>query len=346
MRWHRILHVTGYLLVCVGFCMIFPLAVSGYYKEAGARSFLYAMAVTVIWGIVMIAAFKPGKGDVLSNREGMAIVAFCWTAAGFFGALPFYLGGAIPSLTDAVFESVSGFTTTGASVLSNIEGLEKGYLFWRSMIQWLGGMGIIVLSVAILPFLGVGGLQLYKAEVPSLTVDKLQPRIRDTAKILWKVYLLFSAIQVVLLKFGGMSFFDAVCHAFTTMPTGGFSTKNLSLAAYDSAYIDMVVLLFMVMAGINFSLHYQMLKGDTLAFWKSSECRFFLGLVLFLSAVVSFDLYGDVYGSMGRAFQYGSFQVVSILTTTGFATADYESWPALSQLVIFICLFIGASAGS
>ena len=200
----------------------------------------------------------------------MAIVTFAWISIGVFGALPFYLGEMLPSFTDSIFESVSGFTTTGASVLTDIESVPKGLLFWRSFIQWLGGMGIIVLSVAILPFLGVGGMQLYKAEVPSPVPDKLKPRVRDTAKILWKVYLMITLVQVVLLLFGGMTFFDSLCHTFTTMPTGGFSTKNSSVAHYNSAYIDMVIAVFMILAGINFSLHFQILKGNTLAFWKDS----------------------------------------------------------------------------
>ncbi|ABW69020.1 TrkH family potassium uptake protein [Desulfosudis oleivorans] len=346
MSWPRIFYITGYLLVWIGLCMVLPLGVSLYFGEAGVWPFVYAMAVTVSCGLLLIAGFRAGRGEMISHREGMAIVAFCWAGAGFFGALPFYFGNAIPSFTNALFESISGFTTTGASVLSNIEGLERGFLFWRSMIQWLGGMGIIVLSVAILPFLGVGGMQLYKAEVPSPVVDKLQPRIRDTAKTLWRVYLLISVAQVFLLKVGGMSLFDAVCHAFTTMPTGGFSTQNLSIAAYNSAYLDWVVALFMLLAGVNFSLHYQMLRGNTLAFWKNPECRFFLVLVLCLTAVVSLDLHGRAYETIGQSLRYGAFQVVSIITTTGFATADYETWPALSQLILFICMFVGASAGS
>lgn len=218
---------------------------------------------------------------------------------------------------------------------------------WRSLIQWLGGMGIIVLSIAILPFLGVGGMQLYKAEVPSPLPDKLKPRIRDTATILWKVYALFSLAQVVMLMLGGMGFFDAVCHAFTTMPTGGFSTKNASIAHFDSLYMDSVTIFFMLLSGINFSLHYQMLRGRPLAFWKDGECRFFLAAVGGCIALIALDLsrYG-VYGSIGEAVRYGAFQVVSIITTTGYATADYEQWPAMSQMILLTCMFLGASAGS
>jgi trk system potassium uptake protein TrkH len=200
--------------------------------------------------------------------------------------------------------------------------------------------------VAILPFLGVGGMQLYKAEVPSPVPDKLKPRIRDTAMILWKVYVLISLAQILLLLLGGMSLYDAVCHTFTTMPTGGFSTKNASIAHYDSLYFDCVIIFFMLMAGINFSLHYQLLRGKPLIFWQDAECRFFLGAVLFLTLVVSINLFGSVYTTIGKALRYGGFQVVSIITTTGYATADFDRWPAMSQLILLLCMFIGASAGS
>jgi trk system potassium uptake protein TrkH len=247
---------------------------------------------------------------------------------------------------DAFFESVSGATTTGASVLTNIEAVSKGLLFWRSFIQWLGGMGIIVLSIAILPFLGVGGMQLYKAEVPSPIPDKLRPRIKDTALLLWKVYVLISLLGAILLMIGGMSFYDALCHTFTTMPTGGFSTKNASIAHFDSVYFDSVIIIFMLLAGINFSLHYQMLRGKTLAFWKDSECRFFLGTIILLIVVVTFNIHGAVYENISQAFRYGAFQVVSIITTTGYATADFDQWPAMSRLILLLCMFMGASAGS
>jgi len=227
--------------------------------------------------------------SIISQREGMAIVAVGWTAVGLFGALPFYLGDGYFTFVDSVFESVSGFTTTGSSVLTDIEAVSKGLLFWRSFIQWLGGMGIIVLSVAILPFLGVGGMQLYKAEVPTPVPDKLKPRIRDTATILWKVYALISMVQVMLLLLGGMSLYDALCHTFTTMPTGGFSTKNASIAHYNSVYFDCIFIVFMLAAGINFSLHYQMLRGKPLVFWQDSECRFFLGAVILLIILVSLE---------------------------------------------------------
>jgi trk system potassium uptake protein len=346
MRWRYILKVIGVLILFFGLTMIFSLMVGLSYRDESVFPLLLSMAITVLAGSILHLGFRRAKADVISQREGMAIVALGWTAVGLFGALPFYLGDGFLTFADAVFESVSGFTTTGSTVLSNIEVVSKGLLFWRSFIQWLGGMGIIVLSIAILPFIGVGGMQLYKAEVPTPLPDKLKPRIRDTAMILWKVYALISLMEVILLMLGGMTPYDALCHTFTTMPTGGFSTKNASIAHFDSVYFDCVFIFFMLMAGINFSLHYQMLKGRPLAFWRDSECRFFLGTVLLLVFLVSADLFGTVYETIGQSLRFGTFQVVSILTTTGYATADYEKWPGMSQLILLLCMFLGASAGS
>jgi trk system potassium uptake protein TrkH len=346
MRWRFILKIIGVLTLFFGLTMIFPLLVGLYYRDASLIPLVKSMGITVAAGSILYLIFFKAKAEVISQREGMAIVAVGWTAVGLFGAIPFYLGDGSFTFTDAVFESVSGFTTTGASVLTNIEAVSKGLLFWRSFIQWLGGMGIIVLSVAILPFLGVGGMQLYKAEVPSPVPDKLKPRIRDTAMILWKVYALISVAEVVLLMLGGMSLFEALCHTFTTMPTGGFSTKNTSVAHYNSVYFDGVFMFFMLLAGINFSLHYQMIRGKPLAFWRDSECRFFLGAVAIFTIVVSLDVFHTVYDTIGDALRYGAFQVVSIVTTTGYVTADYGQWPAMSQLILLMCMFLGASAGS
>jgi len=346
MRWRYIMNITGILVFFLGFLMFFPLLVGLYYQEKVITVLLISMSITILSGLCIFIFSKSPPSDYISQREGMAIVAIGWMAVGLFGALPFYLSGDFPHFVDALFESVSGFTTTGSSILPDIESLSKTLLFWRSFIQWLGGMGIIVLSVAILPFLGVGGMQLYKAEVPTPVPDKLKPHIRDTAMTLWKVYGVFTVVEIVLLMMGGMNLFDSVCHAFTTMPTGGFSTKNASIAHYNSLYFDSVLMVFMVFAGINFSLHYQMLKGKPLAFWKDSECRFFLFALCALITIVSINIYGNVYQTVGESIRFGSFQIISIITTTGFATADYEQWPAMSQIIILLCMIVGASAGS
>ena len=346
MHWRHVFKVVGVLTITLAFAMLIPLLVGLFYQDISVHPILLAIGITLAGGVALYLSGRTDHLEFVSQREGMAIVALGWTVAGFFGALPFYFEGEFPTFVDAVFESVSGFTTTGASVLTNIEAVSKGLLLWRSLIQWLGGMGIIVLGIAILPFLGVGGMQLYKAEVPTPVPDKLQPRIRDTAMILWKVYALITVLEVAALWAGGMSFYDAVNHALTTLPTGGFSTKNASVAQFDSLYFDLVISFFMLLAGINFSLHYQMLRGQPLAFWRDSECRFFLGAVLVLTLIVSFDIWRTVYASLGEALRYGLFQVMSIITTTGYATADYEQWPAMSQLILLQCMFLGASAGS
>lgn len=346
MRWPVVTYITGILLFSLGLCMVPAAGCALFYGGEDFTALILPAMFTTLSGAVAVFVCKDKGFENITQREGMAIVAVGWTVVGLYGALPFYFSGAFPHFVDAFFESVSGFTTTGSSVLTNIEGVPKGILFWRSLIQWLGGMGIIVLSLAILPFLGVGGMQLYKAEVPSPVPDKLKPRLSETASILWKVYALISLVEVLLLLIGGMSLYDALCHTFTTMPTGGFSTKNASVAGFNSTYIDVVIIIFMVLAGINFSLHYQMLRGKTLAFWEDSECRWFLIIVVVLSLVVTFDIHGAVYDSFGESLRYGTFQIVSIITTTGYATADYELWPGLSQVIIFLCMFIGASAGS
>lgn len=347
MRWRYTLHVVGAILVSVGLSMLLALGFSLYYGDGGLQPLLCSMGIAIGLGLGLFFGFGNPEAAPMNHREGMAIVAIGWIAAGIIGALPFWIGGAIPSFTDCVFESVSGFTTTGASILTEIESMPKGLLMWRSMTHWLGGMGIIVLSLAILPFLGVGGMQLYKAEVPGPVPDKLKPRIKDTASLLWKVYVLFTIFETLLLLCGGMDLFDSLAHTFGTMATGGFSTRNTSIAAYDSVYFDVVITVFMLLAGVNFTLHYQALRGRRLSvFWKDPECRFFVGLFACFTLFSTFSVWGENYDSFWQALRYTSFQVASIITTTGYATADYELWPALPQALLFILMFVGGCAGS
>jgi trk system potassium uptake protein len=347
LRWRYLLNIIGALLVCIGLAMLLPLGFSLYYRDAGIMPLAESCLVTVIAGLLLYFSFRSKEpAGAVSHREGMAATALGWFAAGLFGALPFYFSGVFASPVDCLFESFSGFTTTGASILTDIESLPKGLLFWRSLTHWLGGMGIIVLSLAILPFLGVGGMQLYKAEVPGPAPDKLRPRIKDTAMLLWKVYILFSGLQTVLLILGGMDLFDALCHTFGTMATGGFSTKNASIAYYDSVYIHAVITIFMLIAGINFVLHFHLLRGKPQVMWRDPECRFFIGLFLMFTIITALSIYGVHYPSVGKSLQYGAFQVASILTTTGYATADFEFWPPLPQCILLLCMFIGGSAGS
>ena len=326
--------------------MLFPLGYAIASQDGSAVPLTLSMAVTLMCGVLLLFFYRKSVVTVMSHREGIVVVALGWFAAGIFGALPFYFGNVFDLLVDSVFESVSGFTTTGASVLTNIEAVPRGLLLWRSLTHWLGGMGIIVFSLAILPFLGVGGMQLYKAEVPGPVPDKLKPRIKDTAMLLWQVYLLFTVLETVLLMLGGMDFFDAVCHTFGTMATGGFSTKNSSIGQYNSAYIDWVIILFMFIAGANFSLHYRLLRGKPLYLLRDPEFRFYAFITVVCILLIALFIYGVNYDSPLEAIRQSAFQVISICTTTGYATADYELWPALPQAILFILMFIGGCAGS
>ncbi len=346
MRFRQIFRLIGILNFFLGLSMLAPLIVSIIYSDGSFFSLLYSFIITSGSGIVLFFLIKRGDYTSLSQREGMAIVTLSWLSAGFFGSLPFLFSGSIPNITNAYFESISGFTTTGASIISNIESLPKGILLWRSLTQWMGGMGIIVLSIAILPFLGVGGMQLYKAEIPSPIVDKLQPRISETAKTLWKVYLFITLLEIGLLFLGRMPLFDSICHAFCTMPTGGFSTQNGSIAQFNSAYFEGVITVFMILAGINFSLHFKFLKGAFRVFDRDPECRVFISILVILIILVTFNIYGPIYHSLSHAFRHAAFQVTSIITTTGFVTSNYANWPALSQIILLLCMFIGAMAGS
>jgi trk system potassium uptake protein len=346
MRWPFVFRYVGMLTFILGLTLLFPIGFSLFYKDGDFTALLASMVLTLSSGAMIFYWCRGEKTEHISQREAMAIVTLGWTAVALFAAFPFYFSGIFETFTDSFFESMSGFTTTGASVMTNIEAVPRGLLFWRSFIQWLGGMGIIVLSIAILPLLGVGGYQLYKFEVPSPMPDRLKPRIKDTAKILWKVYLAFTFLAMMLLMLGGMGFYDAICHALATMPTGGFSPRNLSMAHFDSAYFDAVIIIFMLAAGLNFSLHYQMLMGKPLIYWKNPESRFFLAVVGILCLAVYVDIFGTVYHTIGDTIRFGTFQVVSIITTTGFATADFNQWPAMSKMILFFCMFAGASAGS
>ncbi|MFO7737672.1 MAG: TrkH family potassium uptake protein [Desulfatiglandaceae bacterium] len=346
MHFRIITRFIAILVLFLGISMVLPLSVSWIEGDGSTRALLVSMLISSFVGLIFFLPAKTKQDTQLTHRDGIAIVTFGWIMAGFIGTLPYLFSGAIPNFTHAYFESLSGFTTTGASILNDIEELPGGILLWRSQTQWLGGMGIIVLSIAILPYLGVGGMQLYKAEIPSPVVDKLKPRISETAKTLWKVYLLLTVLEILLLMAGGMSLFDGTCHAFCTMPTGGFSTKNASIAHFNSPYFDVIILVFMLFSGINFSLHYKLIKGDVKIFGKDPECRVFLALAAVFTLLITLNIYGSVYDSFAKAFRYAAFQVTSIITTTGFATADFDTWPALSKFILLLCMFLGAMAGS
>ncbi|MFH0764982.1 MAG: potassium transporter TrkG, partial [Calditrichota bacterium] len=318
------------------------------YEDGDALYLVTSALITAAGGGILFYVGRRRRD--ISLRDGFAVVTIGWLMMAFFGALPFYLSGAMPDFADAFFESMSGFTTTGASILgphNPIESLPHGILFWRSLTHWIGGMGIILLSLAILPLLGVGGMQLYRAEVPGPTKDKLTPRIRDTAEILWGVYVLFSLLETALLWWGGMNLFDAACHTFGTMATGGFSTRSDSVGAYQNPILEYIIIIFMFIAGTNFTLHYYLFKGRVAQYWTSREFRLYLAVAVGFTAVIFVILlFHNQVSGWEQGFRQALFHVVSILTTTGYGAADWEVWGGLVQVLMVTLMLFGGMAGS
>ena len=349
-----ILNILSALLVITGLSMLIPMAIAWGYDEPDLTGHFQSMMICIIIGLPFW--FLTKKNRSLKSKDGFAIVSLAWILIALAGSLPFYLSGSIPNFTDAWFESMSGVTTTGSSIIGNpttlpnlqngIESLPHGILFWRSFIQWIGGMGIIVFTIAILPLLGVGGVQLFKAEVPGPVADKIRPRVKETAKILWMVYIGLTVIQALLLGLAGMPWFDSICHALTTMPTGGFSTQNASIAAYSNPAIHYIIILFMFIAGVNFTLHFRALTGNVKAYIRDSEFLAYLSIALGITAIVYVNIsYSNSYSTHDN-FLKSLFQTVSILTTTGYSSANYEIWPYLCQFLIIVLMFIGGMGGS
>lgn len=340
-----IIRVSGLLMFVEGVAMLLALLVSLIYNEPDKAGIAISSAINIALGTLIIFLTRNASKD-LGKREGFIIVSLVWILFAFLGSLPYIFTGAIPNLTDAFFETMSGFTTTGSSVLNNIESLPHGILFWRALTHWLGGMGIIVLSLAILPVFGIGGMQLYIAEVPGPTPDKISPRIRQTAAAMWLVYVLFTLIQTLLLWIGKMPLFDAICHSFATMATGGFSTKQASVAFWPSPYIQYVIILFMFLAGTNFTLTYFVLRGKFKPLLKDEEFKYYGIFVLFFTLLIFAGLLKWVPGGVEESFRNALFWVVSVMTTTGFTTVDYLMWPPVLVILLFAVFFIGGSAGS
>lgn len=347
-----VLNTIGVLIAVIGLCMLLPWLVAWGYGEGDADAIGKAAVITVGAGGLLFL-FTRHQHEI-TNRQGFVSVAVSWLAASLFGALPLYFGTTL-SYTDSFFEIMSGFTTTGASILTDIESMPHGLLFWRSMTQWLGGMGIIVFTVTILPLLGRSGSTLFAAEVPGPVNDKLTPRISETAKLLWGVYALISLFEFILLWLGPMDWFDAVCHTFTTMATGGFSTKNASIAYYNSAYVEWVITIFMVIAGTNFALHYFGIRAKFMKYLRSREWQFWMLIILGSCLVIFLDFaFSDFYEqSAPAAAEFAkspirsiAFQVASIVSTTGYASRDFEQWSYLAQFTLVSLMLIGGMAGS
>lgn len=345
MHFRLVVAALGALTWVLGLCMATAVPWSMYHGDGVHYELLFIVLASVLIGTFVYWYFRDEDAEY-GIRDGFAIVTLGWVLAGLLGAMPYWITGVLPSFVDALFESVSGFTTTGATVITDVEKLPGSILFWRSLTHWLGGMGIIVLSVAILPLLGVGGMAMFKAEVPSPVMDKLKPTVAETAKTLWKVYLLLTVVETALLYIAGMSFFDSLCHTFGTLATGGFSTKNLSIGYYDSVSINVIIIFFMLVAGVNFTLHFQALQGKPRAYLQSFEFRLYM--IIFVASVlfITFTVYGNNYSDFGESLLKSAFQVSAIMTTTGYGNADWEQWPWACQWLLLTLMFMGGCAGS
>ncbi|OGO77803.1 MAG: potassium transporter KefA [Clostridiales bacterium GWB2_37_7] len=334
----------GLLLICEAIALIPSLIVSLIYKEQNALVFFDTIGILLSFAVPLCMISIKNKN--MYARDGYAIVALGWIFMSLFGALPFYFSGAIPSFIDAFFETSSGFTTTGASILTNIEVLPRGILFWRSFTHWIGGMGVIVLTLAILPSLGARGIQMMKAESPGLNPGKLVPKVGETAKILYGIYIVITIVEIFLLRLAGMPLFDAFIHTFGTVGTGGFSSMNASVGAYNSVIIEIIITVFMFLSGANFALYYYMIKGNLRAPFKDSEFKFYFGIIAVSVLLITLDINANIFNNIWESLRYSSFQVVSIVTTTGYVSTDFEKWSMFSKIIIFILMFIGGCAGS
>lgn len=344
MNWKYIFYLMSVLILVESVFMMISAILSFFYADGDCRYFIESLAITLLIGGTMFLATRNHKKEV-QKREAFIVVSFVWIFFSLFGALPFWLGDYVPDYTDAFFETMSGFTTTGASVISDIEALPHGILFWRSLTHLLGGMGILVLTVAILPVFGFGGMAMFNAEAAGITVDKLHPRIKETAKRLWGIYMLLIAIESVLLMLGGMGCFDAICHSFGTLASGGFSTQNTSIANY-SPYIQYIIILFMFLAGVNFTLHYFAIKGNVKRILQNQELKVYVGLIVVVTGIITLTLVLKNHSSFEQSFRNALFQVTSVITSTGFVSADYTAWPSYLWILIFGLMFTGACVGS
>ncbi|UII31835.1 TrkH family potassium uptake protein [Fulvivirga ulvae] len=345
LNYKAVFNLLGLLLIFNGAFMWLCLPFSLYYKE-DIFPILISGIITAGVGSMAWLSTRNSKNKELKKRDGFLVVSLGWILMSIFGTIPFLLSGHVTSFTDAFFETASGYTTTGASILNNIEALPYGLLFWRSTTQWVGGMGIIVLAVAILPTLGIGGMQLFTAEASGITHDKLKPKIKDTARRLWTIYLGLTLLETIFLMFGGMSFYDALSHSFTTMASGGFSPKNASVAYYNSAFIQYTIIFFMILAGTNFSLLYFFFKGKIRRLIDNEEFRVYCITIITVTIISTVIVFSESWQGFEKAFRDALFQVVSVLSSTGFVTADYTKWTSLVSFIFLLLMLSGASAGS
>jgi trk system potassium uptake protein TrkH len=339
-----VIKVLGKIFSVQAVFMIPSLVVATAYREA-KDVYAFAATMMILLAVSFITTFIKEKEKKVHVKEAMAIVTLAWIFVSFFGSLPYMFTGTIPSFTDAYFESMSGFTTTGATVLDNVEEFSKGILFWRAFTGWIGGMGILVFSLALLPALGIGGMRIFKAEVTGPVTDKIVPRIKDTAKTLYVTYVVITAAAFLLFKIGGMSFYDACIHAFGTVGTGGYSAKQIGLQAYDSTFLHLTALVFMVLSGTNYALFYALYKRKWADIRGSGELKLYFGLILGASLLIAADLF--INGTpFGQSLKDAFFQVGSVTTTVGYAITDYDLWPSFSKIILLMLMFIGGCAGS
>ncbi len=353
-----VLHTVSNLILLLAGILLIPLGVAFYYNDdAAVWAFIYTIIISGILGGLSKVFFRK-KDTEIGIRDSIAIVTFSWIVCIFLGALPFWYSGVCATYCDAVFETTSGFTTTGASIFKDVEILPRSILFWRAFTAWLGGMGIIVIFVALLPALGVSGYQLFSAEVSGPTADRLKPRIGETAKLLWIIYLIITASMILAVFCSGMPVFDAICHTFTTVSTAGFSTKNTSIAYYNNLSIEIVVASFMFICGCNFSLYYKCFQKEFKKVRNNSELKFFAGLILTAIVFVALILYfsqaesfssgvkDNRYGDLGNSFRYAFFQIITVCTGTGHVSTDFDLWPNACRFLLVLLMFVGACAGS
>ncbi len=343
MNYRMIIYILGRMLGVEGLLMLIPAIVSFIYREKSGIAFL---AVSIVLGIIyLIFGKKRPQNRMIYAKEGFVIVAAAWVMWSVFGAVPFFISGCIPNYLDAFFETVSGFTTTGATILIDIEVIPKGMVFWRSLTLWIGGMGVLVFTMMLTSLDDQNSMHLMRAEIPGPDADKLVPKARGTAKILYLIYFILTAATVGFLLLGDMDFYDALLHAFSTAGTGGFGNRNASVSYYGSAYIDGVIGVFMILFGVNFNIFFLLRMKEWKAVWKNEEVRTYLGIIAASSAVITINILG-IYENVFRAFRYAAFQVSSVITSTGFYTANYNLWPELSKIILLCLIFVGSCAGS